>query len=104
MTAYRDGSAKYFFGAPLLSHEYDAADVKAIDAGNVFTLGRILPEFLEVDYKPVREFPIPGVMFMGRPEYTPPHQPPADWLAGVDAPCTRGPRVQPPPPRIQGGD
>src|SRR3546814_14742117 len=44
MTAYRDGSAKYFFGAPLLSPEYDAADVKAIDAGNVFTLGRILPE------------------------------------------------------------
>src|SRR3546814_12005828 len=89
MTAYRDGSAKYFFGAPLLSPEYDAADVKAIDAGNVFTLGRILPEFLEVDYKPVREFPIPVVMFMGRHAYTTPSQPPADWLARVDAPYTR---------------
>src|SRR3546814_7510785 len=84
MTAYRDGSAKYFFGAPLLSPEYDAADVKAIDAGNVFTLGRILPEFLEVDYKPVREFPIPVVMFMGRHDYTTPSQPTADWLARVD--------------------
>src|SRR3546814_1374388 len=90
MTAYRDGSAKYFFGAPLLSPEYDAADVKAIDAGNVFTLGRILPEFLEVDYKPVREFPIPVVMFMGRHDYTTPSQPTADWLARVDAPYKRG--------------
>src|SRR3546814_8997970 len=70
--------------------EYDAADVKAIDAGNVFTLGRILPEFLEVDYKPVREFPIPVVMFMGRHDYTTPSQPTADWLARVDAPYKRG--------------
>ncbi|MFC3714601.1 alpha/beta fold hydrolase [Luteimonas soli] len=90
MTAYRDGSAKYFFGAPLLSPEYDAADVKAIDAGNVFTLGRILPEFLEVDYKRVREFPIPVVMFMGRHDYTTPSQPTADWLERVDAPYKRG--------------
>src|SRR3546814_11054236 len=42
MTAYRDGSAKYFFGAPLLSPEYDAAAVQAIDGGNVFPLGRLL--------------------------------------------------------------
>src|SRR3546814_13750558 len=90
MTAYRDGSAKYFFGAPLLSPEYDAADVQAIDAGNVFTLGRILPEFLEVDSKPVREFPIPVVMFMGRHDYPTPSQPTADWLARVDAPSKRG--------------
>ena len=90
MTAHRDGSAKYFFGAPLLSPEYDTADRKAIDGGNVFTLGRILPEFLEVDYKPVREFPIPVVMFMGRHDYTTPSQPTADWLARVDAPYKRG--------------
>src|SRR3546814_13904199 len=53
-------------------------------------LGRILPEFLEVDYKPVREFPIPVVMFMGRHDYTTPSQPTADWLARVDAPSKRG--------------
>src|SRR3546814_5965106 len=56
----------------------------------VCTLGRILPEFLEVDYKPVREFPIPVVMFMGRHDYTTPSQPTADWLARVDAPYKRG--------------
>lgn len=90
MSAYRDGSAKYFFGAALLSPEYDAADAKAIDAGNVFTLGRILPEFLEVDYKGVREFPIPVVMFMGRHDYTTPSAPTAEWLERVEAPYKRG--------------
>jgi pimeloyl-ACP methyl ester carboxylesterase len=90
MSAYRDGSAKYFFGAALLSPEYDAADAKAIDAGNVFTLGRILPEFLEVDYKGVREFPIPVVMFMGRHDYTTPSVPTAQWLERVQAPYKRG--------------
>lgn len=90
MGAYRDGSAKYFYGAALLSPEYDAADAKAIDAGNVFTLGRILPEFLEVDYKAVRKFPIPVVMFMGRHDYTTPSAPTAEWLERVEAPYKRG--------------
>ncbi|GAA3924800.1 alpha/beta fold hydrolase [Luteimonas lutimaris] len=90
MSAYRDGSAKYFFGAALLSPEYDAADAKAIDDGNVFTLGRVLPEFLDVDYKGVREFPIPVVMFMGRHDYTTPSEPTAQWLERVKAPYKRG--------------
>ena len=90
MSAYRDGSARYFFGAALLSPEYDAADAKAIDAGNVFTLGRILPEFLEVDYEDVRAFPIPVVMFMGRHDYTTPSAPTAQWLERVQAPYKRG--------------
>lgn len=90
MNAWRDGSAKYFFGAARLSPEYDAADAKAIDAGNLFTLGRILPQFLEVDYKDVRAFPVPVVMFMGRHDYTTPSQPTADWLARVQAPDKRG--------------
>lgn len=90
MSAWRDGSAKYFFGAALLSPEYDAADAKAIDAGNVFTLGRILPEFLEVDYKGVRAFPIPVVMFMGRHDYTTPSAPTEQWLRQVKAPYKQG--------------
>jgi pimeloyl-ACP methyl ester carboxylesterase len=90
MSAYRDGTAKYFFGAPLLSPEYDEADARAIDAGNRFTLGRILPEFLEVDYKDVREFPIPVVMLMGRHDYTTPSELTAQWLETVKAPYKRG--------------
>src|SRR5688572_25140860 len=64
LTAYRETS-RYYYRAPLLSPDYDADDVCAVDRGNVFTLGRILPEFLQVDFKGVRKFPIPVVMFMG---------------------------------------
>src|ERR1043165_5825291 len=57
LSAYREES-NYFFNAPLLSSEYSAADVCAVDQGNVFTLGRLLPEFLNVDFKSVSSSPI----------------------------------------------
>jgi hypothetical protein len=57
-SAFREEST-YFYNASLLSPEYTAADVCGIDQGNVFTLGRVLPEFIEVDYKSVKSFPIP---------------------------------------------
>ena len=56
-------------------------------SGNVFTLGRVLPEFVNVDYKSVRSLSIPVFMFMGRHDYTTPAQPTADWLAQVRAPA-----------------
>lgn len=89
LTAYRDDST-YFYRAPLLSPEYSAADVCAVDQGNVFTLGRVLPEFLDVDYKSVTRFPIPVVMFMGRHDYTTPSEPTAAWLSKVKAPYKQG--------------
>ena len=85
LSAYREAS-KYYFDAPLLSPDYEAADVCAIDRGNLFTLGRILPEFLDVDFTSVRSFPIPVVMFMGRHDYTTPAAPTAAWLHKVKAP------------------
>ena len=89
LTAYREDST-YFFDAPKLSPEYAAADVAAIDKGNVFTLGRVLEEFLDVDFKPVTRFPIPVVMLMGRHDYTTPSQPTDEWLRKVEAPYKRG--------------
>ena len=89
LTAYRDDS-KYFFDAPLLSPEYDAKDVAAIDQGSLFTLEKILPEFLELDFTQVKEFPIPVVMFMGRHDYTTPSQPTSEWLDAVRAPYKLG--------------
>ena len=86
LSAYRE-SSEYFYDAPLMSPEYDADDACAIDRGNVFTLGRVLPEFLEVDYSKVDRFPIPVVMFMGRHDYTTPSQPTDAWLAKVKAPA-----------------
>lgn len=89
LTAYRDEST-YFYRAPLLSPEYTDAERCAVDAGNVFTLGRILPEFLAVDMSGVREFPIPVLMFMGRHDYTTPSEPTDAWLKQVKAPYKQG--------------
>ncbi|WP_238345905.1 alpha/beta hydrolase [Luteimonas saliphila] len=90
MAAHRDATNLWFYGAARLSPDYDAQDRAAINAGSLFTLERLLDEFVQVDFKPVREFPIPVVMFMGRHDYTTPSQPTAEWLSRVDAPYKRG--------------
>ncbi len=89
LSAYRD-SSDYFFNAGKLSPEYNDCDVRAIDEGNLYSLGRLLPEFLNVDYRNVRIFPIPVVMFMGRHDYTTPSVPTEEWLKRVKAPYKRG--------------
>ncbi|HET6985444.1 MAG TPA: alpha/beta hydrolase [Kribbella sp.] len=85
LSAYRDNSL-YFFQAPLLSPEYTLDETDAVDEGNQFTLGRVLDEFLDVDFTGVTEFPIPVLMFLGRHDYTTPAEPAATWLAAVEAP------------------
>lgn len=89
LTAFRDNS-DYFYRGPRLSPDYNDADRCAIDLGNIFSLGRLLDEFLAVDYKGVREFPIPVVMFMGRHDYTTPSEPTEAWLKRVKAPYKQG--------------
>ncbi len=90
MAAHRDATNLWFFGAARLSPDYDADDRAALNAGSLFTLGRLLDEYVRVDFSEVREFPIPVVMFMGRHDYTTPSQPTADWLDAVEAPFKRG--------------
>lgn len=89
LTAFRNNS-NYYFNAPLLSPEYSKKDIEAIDEGNIFTLGRILPEFLSVNFKDVKNFPIPVFMFMGRHDYTTPSEPTQQWLNKVKAPAKKG--------------
>ena len=89
LTAYRD-SSDYFYRGPRLSPDYDDAARCAIHAGSLFTLERLLDEFLQVDFDAVETFPIPVVMFMGRHDYTTPSEPTAAWLAKVRAPYKQG--------------
>src|SRR5690606_13322642 len=89
LNAFRDASATYFHGAARLSPDYSADDRAALNAGSLFTLGRVLDEFVQVDLKPVRTFPIPVVMLLGRHDYTTPSQLTATWLAQVTAPYTQ---------------
>lgn len=86
LNAYSDARQEYYYGASLLSPEYECADRQAFFDGSMFTLDRVLEEFLQVDFTDVREFPIPVLMFMGRHDYTTPSQPTATWLDDVDAP------------------
>ncbi|RZA32766.1 MAG: alpha/beta hydrolase [Lysobacteraceae bacterium] len=88
LSAFRSESA-YFFRGPLLSPEYSPAQVKDIDKGSMLTLGRVLPEFLEVDFSNVKRFPIPVVMFLGRHDYTTPAAPTVHWMEKVEAPYKR---------------
>lgn len=85
LSAFRSTST-YYFGAARLSPDYSAEDRQALDAGSLFTLDKVIDEFLAVDFRPVREFPIPVVMFMGRHDYTTPSTPTAAWLDRVKAP------------------
>ena len=55
----------------------------------MLTLGRILPEFLQVDFTGVKRFPIPVVMFLGRHDYTTPAAPTVEWMQKVNAPSKR---------------
>jgi pimeloyl-ACP methyl ester carboxylesterase len=89
LSAFRHAS-NYYFDAPLLSPEYDEADSRAIDEGSLFTLGKILPEFVSVDFTNIHSFPIPVVMFMGRHDYTTPTAPAAAWLGKLHAPYKQG--------------
>lgn len=89
LTAYRNNSF-YYFNGPLLSPEYTANDVNSINEGSQYTLGKILPEFLNVNFKSVTKFPIPIFMFMGRHDYTTPTGPTQQWLQKVKAPFKKG--------------
>lgn len=89
MAAFRDETNLWFYGAARLSPDYDADDRAALNAGSLFTLGRVLDEFVQVDFKPVREFPIPVVMLMGRHDYTTVSQLIDEWLQRVEAPYKR---------------
>jgi len=89
LSAYRETS-RYYFRAPFMSPEYDADDSCAIDKGSLFTLEKILPEFLNVAFDRVESFPLPVVMFMGQHDYTTPSAPTAAWLQNVKAPYKQG--------------
>ena len=89
LTAYRETS-NYFYSSSAPLTGVHRADVCAVDQGNVFSLGRLLPEFLNIDFKQTRSFPIPIVMFMGRHDYTTPSEPTVRLAGKLTAPYKQG--------------
>lgn len=88
LSAYRNGSSQ-FFRAPSLSPLYNAKDVSAINNGSLFTLSKVLPEFMKVDLRSVTSFPVPVFMLLGRHDYTTPTLPVEQWLGKVKAPVKK---------------
>lgn len=76
----------YFFNAPILSPDYSKADIENIDKGNLFTLGRLIPELMAFDLSKVGKFPIPIIMLYGRHDYTTPTAPVEKWMKTLKAP------------------
>lgn len=89
LSAYRSNS-DYYFMLPLLSPEYSKNDIDGMDKGIEFTQPILLPKLLRVDFKMVKEFPIPVFMLMGRYDYTTPSQPTSEWIDQVKAPIKEG--------------
>jgi pimeloyl-ACP methyl ester carboxylesterase len=87
-TAYREVPVFYYY-ASFLSPDYSSLEREAIDGGALFTIPKILPELLKVDFKNVDKFPIPVFMFMGRHDFTTPAEPVLDWIHKVKAPLKR---------------
>ncbi|HUX53799.1 MAG TPA: alpha/beta hydrolase [Williamwhitmania sp.] len=89
LAAYRNNT-DYYFMLPLLSPVYSKSDVDGITKGIDFTLPILLPKLLSVDFKPIKKFPIPIFMFMGRHDYTTPSEPTSEWINQVKAPIKEG--------------
>lgn len=90
LSAFRDGSNLYHYGAARLSPDYSPAERAYLNEGSLLTLDRVIDEFLAVDFNDVRRFPIPVVMLMGRHDYTTPSALVERWLDKVQAPSKQG--------------
>ncbi|MDW9378697.1 alpha/beta hydrolase [Chryseobacterium sp. JV558] len=88
LSAYRNNSF-YYFNAPLLYPEYTMNDAEAVGAGSLFTLEKVMDEFLNFDFSKVKNFPIPVFMFLGRHDYTTPTLPVVNWMKELKAPMKK---------------
>jgi proline iminopeptidase len=69
-----------------LSPEYSTADIAAISKGSKFSLGKLWPQLVGVDFSNTTEFRCPIVLIEGRHDNTTPSEIAAAWLDKVHAP------------------
>ncbi|MDE2462149.1 MAG: alpha/beta hydrolase [Alphaproteobacteria bacterium] len=72
-----------------LSPEYSERDLKAIDAGSLFSLEHLLPQLMAVNFDHVTDFKCPVIMFVGAHDYTTPHTLITHWFARLQAPSKK---------------
>jgi pimeloyl-ACP methyl ester carboxylesterase len=79
----------YYSNATLLSPDYSAADVAAVDRGSALSLPRLWPQLMKVDFMPATELQCPIVIFNGRHDHTTSAVLAARWFEKVRAPAKR---------------
>ena len=72
--------------AEKLSPDYTPDDFKAIDKGSAFSLPKLLPDLMAVDFTGVTTLKCPVIIFAGRFDYTTPSEPVKRWFDRVQAP------------------
>jgi pimeloyl-ACP methyl ester carboxylesterase len=83
---YGRQSLDYYLNLAELSPAYTPEDVKAIDQGSEFSLGRLVPELLKFDYSATTQWKTPIVLFLGRHDLTTPSTVAAEWFGKIQAP------------------
>jgi pimeloyl-ACP methyl ester carboxylesterase len=86
-SAYRK-EPKFFYFASFLSPDYTIDDRQAFNA-YLFTLPKIIPALMTVNYTGIKKLTIPIFMFMGRHDYTTPTEPTIKWLNQLNAPLKK---------------
>ena len=72
-----------------LSPEYSESDMKAIDAGSLFSLKHLLKPLSDVDFDNVTHFGCPVIMFVGAHDYTTPSELIIRWFGKLHAPSKK---------------
>ncbi len=81
--------ADFYFHAPRLSPDYDAADRKAWDEGSAFTIATMFPRLADISYRDLDQIGTPVILFLGRHDYTCPAPIAAAWADRLKAPSKR---------------
>jgi proline iminopeptidase len=82
-------SLNYYYNLMQLSPEYTQADIAAVNKGSALSLGPLLGDMLNFDYRATTEWHCPIVIFAGRHDSTTPSSVTAAWFAKIQAPSKK---------------
>lgn len=82
-------SLNYYFNLMQLSPDYTEEDMAAVNKGSALSLGPLLGDMLNFDYRSIIEWHCPIVMFVGRHDSTTPSSVTAEWLEKIQAPSKK---------------
>jgi proline iminopeptidase len=82
-------SLAFYSNLMQLSPDYTEADIAAVNKGAALSLGPLLGDLLNFDYRGIIEWHCPIVIFAGRHDFTTPSSVTAAWFAKIQAPSKK---------------